>query len=165
MTTSVFQAGVGDRMTTAGHAGASRIRLRTVRLVTGLILFFYVTSHLLNHSLGNISIAAMEAGMVVQKWIWQGVLGTAALYVALSTHYLLGLLRAASLRLDRTRGRASRSWSQYPVSADELSFRHANFPDDLRHRKGSSYIGIPSAFALMSTRAFSMAAIACWLMP
>jgi adenylate cyclase len=91
MTTSVFQADVGDRMTLAGHAGASRIRLRTVRLVTGLTLFFYVTSHLLNHSLGNVSIAAMEAGMVVQKLIWQGVLGTAALYVALSTHYLLGL--------------------------------------------------------------------------
>ena len=29
--------------------------------------------------------------MVVQKWIWQGVAGTAALYFALSTHYLLGL--------------------------------------------------------------------------
>ena len=29
--------------------------------------------------------------MVVQKWIWQGIVGTMALYFALSTHYLLGL--------------------------------------------------------------------------
>jgi adenylate cyclase len=59
--------------------------------VTGLTLFYYVSTHLLNHSLGNISIPAMEAGMVVQKLIWQGVIGTVVLYSALSTHYLLGL--------------------------------------------------------------------------
>jgi adenylate cyclase len=73
------------------HARPTRLWLRKLRLVTGLTLFTYVTTHLLNHALGNISIPAMEAGMVVQKWIWQGILGTAALYVALVTHYLLGL--------------------------------------------------------------------------
>jgi adenylate cyclase len=71
--------------------GANRLWVRKLRLVTGLTLFTYVTTHLLNHSLGNISIPAMEAGMVVQKWIWQGVAGTAGLYFALSAHYLLGL--------------------------------------------------------------------------
>ena len=65
--------------------------VRHLRLATGLTLFTYVSTHLLNHSLGNISIPVMEAGMVAQKWIWQGILGTAALYLALSTHYLLGL--------------------------------------------------------------------------
>ena len=70
---------------------SSRLWLRKLRLCTGLTLFLYVTSHLLDHSLGNVSIPAMEAGLVVQKWIWQGMLGTAALYLALSTHYLLGL--------------------------------------------------------------------------
>jgi adenylate cyclase len=69
----------------------SRFSLRTLRLVTGLTLFTYVGSHLLNHSLGNVSIAAMEAGLLIQKWIWQGVLGTAALYFALATHFILGL--------------------------------------------------------------------------
>ncbi len=57
--------------------GANRLWVRKLRLITGLTLFTYVTTHLLNHSLGNISIPAMEAGMVVQKWIWQGVVGTA----------------------------------------------------------------------------------------
>ena len=65
--------------------------VRKLRLATGLILFTYVTTHLLNHSLGNVSIAAMESGLLLQKWIWQGVLGTIALYFALATHYSLGL--------------------------------------------------------------------------
>lgn len=78
-------------MTTSAPIGANRLWLRKLRLFTGLTLFTYVSSHLLNHSLGNISISAMEAGLLVQKWIWQGVIGTAALYFALTTHYLLGL--------------------------------------------------------------------------
>jgi hypothetical protein len=54
----------------------SRLWVRKLRLACGLTLFYYVTTHLLNHALGNISIPAMEAGMVVQKWIWQGTAGT-----------------------------------------------------------------------------------------
>jgi adenylate cyclase len=73
-----------------GHR-ASPLWLRKLRLITGLTLFAYVSLHLLNHSLGNLSLPAMEAGMLVQKWIWQGVLGTCALYLALSIHYSLGL--------------------------------------------------------------------------
>ena len=86
------------------QVAASRLWIRKLRLACGLTLFYYVTTHLLNHALGNISIPAMEAGMVVQKWIWQGVAGTAILYSALTTHYVLGLwalLRATPLRLDR----------------------------------------------------------------
>jgi adenylate cyclase len=78
-------------MTPAGHAAVNRPALRKLRLCTGLMLFAYVTTHLLDHALGNISLQAMEAGLIVQKWIWQGVIGTAALYFALITHYLLGL--------------------------------------------------------------------------
>lgn len=71
--------------------GIRRFGLRRLRLITGLTLFTYVTTHLTNHALGNISIDAMEAGLLVQKWIWQGILGTTALYFALGTHYALGL--------------------------------------------------------------------------
>jgi adenylate cyclase len=76
----------------------SKLWLRKLRLFTGLTLLTYVISHLLNHSLGNISISAMEAGLVVQKWVWQGVAGTAVLYLALATHYLLGLWAAYERR-------------------------------------------------------------------
>ncbi len=71
--------------------GSSPLWLRKLRLITGLTLFYYVTTHLLNHSLGNISIPAMESGMVVQKFIWQGIIGTIVLYSALTAHYCLGL--------------------------------------------------------------------------
>ena len=78
-----------DAMT--NQAAGSRLWIRKLRLTCGLTLFYYVTTHLLNHALGNISIPAMEAGMVLQKWIWQGMAGTAILYSALATHYVLGL--------------------------------------------------------------------------
>ncbi len=64
---------------------------RQVRLVSGLVLFTYVTLHLVNHSLGNISLDVMERGLLVQKFIWQGWIGTVALYLALAAHFVLGL--------------------------------------------------------------------------
>jgi adenylate cyclase len=65
--------------------------LRQVRLISGLVLFTYITLHLTNHALGNISLDAMERGLLVQKFIWQGWIGSAALYLALATHFALGL--------------------------------------------------------------------------
>ena len=41
--------------------------------------------------MGNISLAVMERGLLVQKFIWQGWVGTIALYAALTVHFLLGL--------------------------------------------------------------------------
>jgi adenylate cyclase len=65
---------------------------RRARLFSGLILFAYVLTHLLNHALCNASIPAADAMLLVQKWIWQGVVGTIALYAALLVHMALGLL-------------------------------------------------------------------------
>jgi adenylate cyclase len=65
--------------------------VRSVRLTSGLVLFTYVGTHLLNHSLGNISLAWLERDLLVQKFIWQGWIGTAALYGALVTHFFLAL--------------------------------------------------------------------------
>jgi adenylate cyclase len=70
---------------------ARRFGLRRLRLVSGLTLFIYVGLHLTDHALGNISVEAMEAGLRLQKFVWQGWLGTAALYAALLTHFGLGL--------------------------------------------------------------------------
>lgn len=66
-------------------------RLRQVRLATGLVLFSYVFTHLLNHALLNVSIGAADRVLLVQKFVWQGVVGTALLYGALVTHPGLGL--------------------------------------------------------------------------
>jgi adenylate cyclase len=64
---------------------------RSVRLASGLVLFVYVGTHLLNHSLGNASLAWLERGLLVQKFIWQGWPGTILLYGALVIHFGLGL--------------------------------------------------------------------------
>jgi adenylate cyclase len=65
--------------------------VRSVRLTTGLVMFTYVGTHLLNHALGNVSLAWLERDLLLQKYIWQGWLGTVALYSALATHFSLGL--------------------------------------------------------------------------
>jgi adenylate cyclase len=64
--------------------------LRQIRLATGLVLFTYVTLHFVNHALGNISVEAMEDGVVIQKLIWRSPPGTALLYLSALTHMSLG---------------------------------------------------------------------------
>jgi adenylate cyclase len=64
--------------------------LRQIRLVTGLVLYVYVTLHFANHALGNISIGAMESGLAIQKLIWRSPPGAVILYVSLLTHMSLG---------------------------------------------------------------------------
>jgi adenylate cyclase len=64
--------------------------VRHVRLVTGLVLFTYVTLHFANHALGNISIDAMESGLAIQKAIWQSAPGAITLYAAMTIHMGLG---------------------------------------------------------------------------
>jgi adenylate cyclase len=64
--------------------------LRQIRLSTGLVLYVYVTLHFANHALGNISVGAMESGLVLQKLIWRSLPGAVILYLSLLTHMSLG---------------------------------------------------------------------------
>ena len=65
--------------------------IRRTRLISGTILFVYVTTHLVNHSLGVVSLEAMEHGRTWFIAFWQSLLPTTALYGALVTHFLLAL--------------------------------------------------------------------------
>jgi len=65
--------------------------LRQVRLVCGVILFSYVVSHFLNHALGNISVAAMEAGIYYHMAFWQFLPVAIVFYTAALTHMGLGI--------------------------------------------------------------------------
>ena len=60
-----------------------------LRLGTGLVILTYVTTHLLNHALGNISLAAMETGRGWFLLLWRNRLVTVLLYGSLITHILL----------------------------------------------------------------------------
>jgi adenylate cyclase len=73
----------------AGPSGP--VVLRNLRLTTGLILFTYVITHLLNHALGLVSLSAMEAGQWWFKALWRDPIVTAALYGALLVHVALAL--------------------------------------------------------------------------
>jgi adenylate cyclase len=67
-------------------------------------MFVFIVTHLLNHSLGIISIDAAEAGRLVFLAIWRNPVGTIVLYGALITHVVLVLMtlyQARHLRLPR----------------------------------------------------------------
>ena len=66
-------------------------RIRQIRLGSGLVLMAYLTSHLVNHALGLLSLAAMETGRHAFLILWRNPLGTIALYGALLIHLLLAL--------------------------------------------------------------------------
>lgn len=84
------------------HRGASRtVNLNTVigqvRLVTGLVLFAYVLTHLLNHAAGIWSLEALARGSGPFLALWRNPVGTTLLYGGLAAHVLIAL-RAIWLR-------------------------------------------------------------------
>ena len=70
---------------------ARGIGVRQIRLVCGLILFCYLLSHYINHSLGNVSLDAMEYALWLSVALWHSVVGTLLLFAALAVHGSLGL--------------------------------------------------------------------------
>ncbi len=76
--------------------------VRQTRLVTGLVLFTYIATHLLNHAAGILSLDAAEDARVWFLWLWRGSIGTVLLYGSLLTHLCLALwavYRRRSLRM------------------------------------------------------------------
>ena len=74
--------------------------IAVTRLATGLILFFYVLTHNLNHALGLISLSAMEAGRTVFLGFWRPL--ELVLLLAALLHLSIGLralYRRKSLRM------------------------------------------------------------------
>jgi len=75
---------------------------RPVRLTTGLILFAFATSHLIDHAFGIRSVDAMQAASSVLLAPWQTSAGLIVLYTAFFTHGFLGfyaLYRRRHLRM------------------------------------------------------------------
>src|SRR5260221_8302663 len=75
---------------------------RRLRLATGLIVACFVVGHFLNHSLGVVSIDAMDRVRVVLAAWWRSAPGTVLLYGSLITHFALALVslyRRTTLRM------------------------------------------------------------------
>lgn len=84
------------RSNEGGHERSRRTRGRRrwvggLRLISGLALFAYATTHLLNHSLGLVSLDALEDGRRVFLWVWRNPLLWAAPPLAIVTHVSLAL--------------------------------------------------------------------------
>jgi len=82
--------------------------IRGLRLSTGVILFCFATCHLLNHSFGIRSTAAMQAASEVLLDPWQTTPGLWLLYGAFLTHATLGLF--ALYRRRHLRMPAAEAW-------------------------------------------------------
>src|SRR3954454_17965046 len=77
---------------------------RRLRLITGLIVACFVVPHFLNHSLGVVSIDAMDRLRGPLAWWWRSAPGTVLLYGALLMHFALALVslyRRPTLRRPR----------------------------------------------------------------
>ena len=72
--------------------------LRTVRLVTGLVLMLFVTGHLANLALGMHSLAAMEHWRPWLMGPWRSTLGQGLLVCSALVHIALGLYAIGSRR-------------------------------------------------------------------
>jgi adenylate cyclase len=65
--------------------------LRGPRLLSGLILFAYLTEHLLNHALGIFSLSLAESGLKLAIAFWREPVATFLLYGAAAVHVVLAL--------------------------------------------------------------------------
>ncbi|WP_215907044.1 hypothetical protein [Phreatobacter aquaticus] len=65
--------------------------IRRLRLGSGVVLFAYILSHLVNHALGAISLDHAEAGLRLAMRLWHSRPGTVLLYGAAVIHVALAL--------------------------------------------------------------------------
>jgi adenylate cyclase len=75
---------------------------RRLRLASGLVIACFVVPHFLNHSLGVISVDAMDRARFGLAAAWRSAPGTILLYGALLTHFTLALVslyRRTTLRM------------------------------------------------------------------
>ncbi|MGQ0547953.1 MAG: adenylate/guanylate cyclase domain-containing protein [Betaproteobacteria bacterium] len=76
--------------------------MRRLRLVTGLAIAAFVVGHFLNHSLGVVSVEAMNGMRAGLAGWWRSLPGTILLYGSLATHFALALAslyRRSTLRM------------------------------------------------------------------
>jgi adenylate cyclase len=79
--------------------------IRRIRLVSGLVMLAYVTTHLLNHALGLVSIPAMGWTLAEIAYpIWSTLPMQAALYGSFLAHYSLALWALWQRQTLRLRG-------------------------------------------------------------
>jgi adenylate cyclase len=67
------------------------VSVRQVRLACGVVMFAYLTSHFLNHALGNVSMEALADGVYFHVAFWQFLPVAIVFYTACLVHTGLGV--------------------------------------------------------------------------
>lgn len=78
---------------------------KRIRIISGLVLFVFVTMHLINVALGLHSVEMMDRARPLLMGAWTNPAGTFLLTLSLGSHFALGLLaiyRRSTLRLSPT---------------------------------------------------------------
>ena len=75
--------------------------VRRLRIATGLVLFAFVTTHLMNHALGLVSVDAMETVREVRIWFTRSMPGTVLLLASALIHMVLGVMKFLQRRIWR----------------------------------------------------------------
>jgi adenylate cyclase len=83
--------------------------LARARIISGFILFFYVLTHFINHSMGLWSLEVMESAGTYFKMFWRFLPFSIVLYGAFLTHITLVLIH---LYKRRTLSMSGREWTQ-----------------------------------------------------
>jgi adenylate cyclase len=121
----------------------STFTLRRFRLLSGLVLFAYLTTHLLNHALGIISLSMAEAGLRVEMAFWRVPAMTLLLYGAVAVHFLLALWTLYSRRDWRL------PWLEILRLAAGFTFPLLLINHAVTTRLGDALFGVQPSYALI----------------
>ena len=119
------------------------IIIRRLRTVTGCFLFFYVVTHLVNHSLGLISLETMEKGRSIFLWFWRNNFVFYLLYGALTVHFLLGIYAICKRRSARM---TQKEWVRNICAALIPFFLASHLSITLF---GSRFLGLNDSYSFM----------------
>ncbi len=92
---------VSRRVSRSGALSPARLRS-----ISGLVLFAFVLTHLLNHALGLVSIEAMESVQKIRTAVTRSTLGSGILIVAALTHLVLGISKLFQIQTWRIGSRS-----------------------------------------------------------
>lgn len=115
-------------------------KLARVRIVSGMILFAYLVSHLVNHTFGLISLEAMEEAGRGFKSFWRSWPASIILYGALTGHVMCSLWRVVRRRSLKM---PAREWVQlvFGLAIPPLMIGHV-----MGTRYGASFYGINDSY-------------------
>ena len=145
--------------------------VRKLRVWSGIILFFYAFTHLLNHS---VNILSIEAGDYVNEnyfdLLWKNIVGTVLLYGSFVLHIFLGFYAVGTRKSFKM---TAKEWTQiiFPILALLLLLQHVGaiamatkiFDVDINYTLLISLMIAEPAEVAAGTILFSLMTIFIWI--